>query len=131
MAAPFESNVSCYPGLLTGEDLSAKQYYLATLETDGAVDLADSAGEQCIGVIYKPPVAGVGYPISVAMPGSIVKCIAAAAIEEGALCAPDTAGKAVTIADNQYWCGAAVTPAAADGDLFSMLVMSPGYKYAP
>ena len=35
---------------VAGEDLSSAQFKFVTLESDGQVDLADSAGENCIGV---------------------------------------------------------------------------------
>ena len=35
---------------IAGEDLSAAQFKFVTLESDGKVDLADSAGENAIGV---------------------------------------------------------------------------------
>ena len=36
---------------VAGEDLSTAQFKFVTLESDGEVDLADSAGENCIGVL--------------------------------------------------------------------------------
>ena len=36
---------------VAGEDLSAAQFKFVTLESDGQVDLADTAGENCIGVL--------------------------------------------------------------------------------
>jgi hypothetical protein len=38
-----------------GENLSAAQFKFVTLESDGQVDLADSAGENCIGVLLNAP----------------------------------------------------------------------------
>ena len=38
-----------------GEDLSAAQFKFVTLESDGQVDLADAAGENCIGVLLNNP----------------------------------------------------------------------------
>ena len=34
-------------------DLSAKQFYATTMETSGKIALADSAGEQCLGVLQR------------------------------------------------------------------------------
>ena len=42
---------------VAGEDLSSAQFKFVTLESDGQVDLADSAGENCIGVLMNKPTA--------------------------------------------------------------------------
>ena len=44
---------------IAGVDLSSAQFKFVTLESDGFVDLADAAGENCIGVLLNnPPAAG-------------------------------------------------------------------------
>ena len=43
---------------IAGESLTAAQFLFVTLESDGQIDLADGAGEQCIGVLENDPATG-------------------------------------------------------------------------
>ncbi len=83
---------------IAGEDLSAAQFKFVTLESDGKVDLADSAGENAIGVCLVGGAAEAA--VTVCVSGSVM-------VEAGGVIA---AGDSVqTGAD-----GAALTAAAGD-----------------
>ena len=55
---------------IAGEDLSAAQFKFVTLESDGQVDLADSAGENAIGVCIVGGAAGAAVTVTVS--GSVM-----------------------------------------------------------
>ena len=55
---------------IAGEDLSSAQFKFVTLESDGQVDLADSAGENAIGVCIVG--AGAGKAVTVTVSGSVM-----------------------------------------------------------
>jgi len=55
---------------IAGEDLSAAQFKFVTLEADGQVDLADSAGENAIGVCLAGAAAGAA--VTVCVSGSVM-----------------------------------------------------------
>jgi hypothetical protein len=50
---------------VAGESLAAAQFKFVTLESDGQVDLADSAGENCIGVLLNNPAAGEAATVAI------------------------------------------------------------------
>jgi len=52
---------------VAGEDLSAKQFKFVTLESDGQVDVADSAGENCIGILLNAPTAGAAATVAISV----------------------------------------------------------------
>ena len=55
---------------IAGEDLSAAQFKFVTLEADGQVDLADSAGENAMGVCLVG--AAAGNAVTVCVSGSVM-----------------------------------------------------------
>ena len=55
---------------VAGEDLSTAQFKFVTLEADGQVDLADSAGENCVGVLLVEGEAD--RAVTVVMTGSVM-----------------------------------------------------------
>jgi hypothetical protein len=55
---------------IAGEDLSAAQFKFVTLEADGQVDLADSAGENAMGVCLAG--AAAGNAVTVCVSGSVM-----------------------------------------------------------
>lgn len=72
---------------IAGEDLSAAQFKFVTLESDGQVDLADSAGENAIGICLVGGAAGAAVTVCVA--GSVMveaggTIAAGAAVQTGA-----------------------------------------------
>ena len=50
---------------IAGEDLSAAQFKFVTLESDGQVDLADSAGENAIGICLVGGPAGAAVTVAI------------------------------------------------------------------
>jgi len=77
---------------VAGEDLSAAQFKFVTLEADGQVDLADSAGENCIGVLL---VEGESArAVTVVMTGSVM-VEAGGTVTNGGAVATDATGRAV------------------------------------
>ena len=77
---------------VAGEDLSTAQFKFVTLEADGQVDLADSAGENCIGVLRTEGAAGVAVAVLVDGP-VIVEC--GGTVTNGGAVATDATGRAV------------------------------------
>lgn len=72
---------------IAGEDLSSAQFKFVTLESDGQVDLADSAGENAIGVCIVGGAAGAA--VTVVVSGSVMveaggTIAAGAAVQTGA-----------------------------------------------
>ena len=125
----YEGNLKTIPGLTAGEDLSAKQFYFATLESDGKADLADSEGEVCIGVIQDADADAENKPVTVAYAG-VTKVVASGAITAGARVMCDANGKAKAWAAKKYWSGIALETSSADGDIISMLLTSPSIDEA-
>ncbi len=77
---------------VAGEDLSAAQFKFVTLESDGQVDLADSAGENCIGVLLVEGEAA--RAVTVVMTGSVM-VEAGGTVTNGGAVATDATGRAV------------------------------------
>lgn len=124
--------------LLAAADLSAKQYHAVKVDGNGRVALA-GAGEAAIGILQNKPTAGQAATVMVS---GISKMVAGAAINEGDLIAVGAAGKAkVAVAATtntadagaaqdplvgSHVIGVAVTPAAGDGVVFSVLLLHLG-----
>ena len=77
---------------VAGEDLSAAQFKFVSLEADGQVDLADSAGENCVGVLLVEGAAA--RAVTVVMTGSVM-VEAGGAVTAGGAVATDATGRAV------------------------------------
>ena len=77
---------------VAGEDLSAAQFKFVTLESDGQVDLADTAGENCIGVLLVEGEAA--RAVTVIMTGSVM-VEAGGTVTNGGAVATDATGRAV------------------------------------
>ena len=77
---------------VAGEDLSAAQFKFVTLEADGQVDLADSAGENCLGVLLVEGAAA--RAVTVVMTGSVM-VEAGGTVTAGGAVAVDATGRAV------------------------------------
>lgn len=107
---------------IAGEDLSAAQFKFVTLESDGQVDLADSAGENCIGVLLNNPVAAGAA--TVAMTGKVM-VTAGGTIAAGAAVATDASGDAVTASTGNIVMGYA-TEAGVDGQVIAIELIQGG-----
>lgn len=88
--------------LEAGQDLSAKQYFLVAVASDGQVDPAGDGGN-AIGVLTNKP-AAAGRAASIAI-GGRVKVIAGATVAAGDAMASDAAGEAVTAASGDQILG--------------------------
>ena len=107
---------------IAGEDLSSAQFKFVTLESDGQVDLADSAGENAIGVCIVG--AGAGNAVTVTVSGSVM-VTAGGTIAAGAAVQTDAAGDALTAATGDVILGYA-REAGVDGQIIEIEMIQGG-----
>jgi hypothetical protein len=107
---------------VAGESLAAAQFKFVTLESDGEVDLADSAGENCVGVCINDPAAGEAA--TVVMSGKVM-VTAGGTIAAGASVATDASGDAVTASTGNIVMGYA-TEAGVDGQVIAIELIQGG-----
>ncbi len=107
---------------IAGEDLSAAQFKFVTLESDGQVDLADSAGENAIGVCLAGATAG--NAVTVCISGSVI-VTAGGTIAAGAAVQTDASGDALTAASGDVILGYA-REAAVDGQIIEIEMIQGG-----
>ena len=107
---------------IAGEDLSAAQFKFVTLESDGQVDLADSAGENCIGVCLVGGAAGAA--VTVAISGKVM-VEAGGTIAAGAAVQTDANGDALTAAAGDVVLGYALE-AGVDGQIIAIELIQGG-----
>jgi len=107
---------------VAGESLTAAQFKFVTLESDGQVDLADSAGENCIGVLLNNPAAAAAATVAVS---GKVMVTAGGSIAAGAAVATDASGDAVTAASTNIIMGYALE-AAVDGQVMAIELIQGG-----
>ena len=107
---------------IAGEDLSAAQFKFVTLESDGQVDLADAAGENCIGVCLVGGAAGAA--VTVAISGKVM-VEAGDTIAAGAAVQTDGNGDAITAASGDYVMGYALE-AGVDGQIIAIELIQGG-----
>lgn len=107
---------------IAGEDLSSAQFKFVTLESDGQVDLADSAGENAIGVCLAGGAAGAA--VTVCVSGS---CLveAGGTITAGAAVQVGADGTALAAASGDYVMGYA-REAAVDGQIIQIELIQGG-----
>jgi hypothetical protein len=106
---------------IAGEDLSSAQFKFVTLESDGQVDLADSAGENAIGVCI---VGAAGNAVTVTVSGSVM-VTAGGTIAAGAAVQTDAAGDALTAAAGDVILGYA-REAGVDGQIIEIEMIQGG-----
>ncbi len=107
---------------IAGEDLSSAQFKFVTLESDGQVDLADSAGENAIGVCLAG--AAAGNAVTVCVSGSVM-VTSGGTIAAGAAVQTDAAGDALTAATGDVILGYA-REAAVDGQIIEIEMIQGG-----
>ena len=107
---------------IAGEDLSSAQFKFVTLESDGQVDLADAAGENCVGVLINDPAAAEAA--TVVMSGKVM-VTAGGTIAAGAAVATDAADDAVTASTGNIVMGYA-TEAGVDGQIIAIELIQGG-----
>lgn len=107
---------------IAGVDLSAAQFKFVTLESDGFVDLANSAGENAIGVCL---VGGaLGKPVTVCVSGSVM-VEAGGTISAGAAVQVGADGTALAAASGDYVMGYA-REAGVDGQIIEIELIQGG-----
>jgi hypothetical protein len=107
---------------VAGESLAAAQFKFVTLESDGQVDLADAAGENCIGVLLNNPAAGEAA--TVAISGKVM-VTSGGTIAAGAAIQTDANGDALTAASGDVVMGYALE-AAVDGQIMAIELIQGG-----
>lgn len=107
---------------IAGEDLSSAQFKFVTLESDGQVDLADSAGENAIGVCLVGGAAGAA--VTVVISGSVM-VTSGGTIAAGAAIQTDASGDALTAASGDVVLGYA-RESAVDGQIFEIELIQGG-----
>lgn len=107
---------------IAGESLSAAQFKFVTLESDGQVDLADSAGENAIGVCLAGAAAGAA--VTVCVSGSVM-VEAGGSIDAGAEIQCGADATALTAAAGDVVMGYA-REAAVDGQIIEMELIQGG-----
>jgi len=110
--------------LTAGEDLSAKQYYLATIST-GADNTASLAGDgNKAYVILNEPSTGQAASLAI---GGVTKVVAGAGFTRGDKLASNGSGKAIAavVGGTKHVVGFALESASGDGAVVRMLVVSP------
>jgi len=107
---------------IAGEDLSSAQFKFVTLESDGQVDLADSAGENAIGICLVGGAAGAA--VTVCVSGSCM-VEAGGTIAAGAAIQVGADGTALTAASGDYTMGYA-REAGVDGQIIEMELIQGG-----
>ncbi len=104
-----------------GTDLSALQYTIVFVAADGDIESAVDETTVALGILMNKPAANEAA--EVAINGSVVKCIASAAINEGDWVVAAAAGEGAASAVNlDEVVGFALTAAAAANDLFEVVV---------
>lgn len=120
----FECIGSTIPGVEASADLSADQFKLVIIDSNGQAALA-GAGVAVDGVLQNKPSAQ-GQAATVWGVGSVSKVVAGAAVAAGAAVTPDASGLAVTAASGDYILGRALEAATASGDLIAVWINQPG-----
>jgi hypothetical protein len=109
--------------LEAGADLSAKQYFLVAIASDGQIDPAGD-GANVDGVLQNDP-DDAGKAATVRISG-VSKVVCGAAITKGDKVASDAAGKAVTAASSDRVIGRALQTTTADGQILAVLLKVAG-----
>ena len=107
---------------IAGENLASAQFKFVTLESDGQVDLADSAGENAIGVCLVGGAAGAA--VTVAISGKVM-VEAGGTIAAGAAIQTDADGNALTAASGDVVLGYALE-AGVDGQIIAIELIQGG-----
>lgn len=103
--------------MLSGSDLSTKQYRFHKENSSQQIIPCTVAGEDALGVLQNAPTSGHAATL---MADGVSKVVAGAAIAAAAAVATDNAGRAVTAASGNKILGYCVIPAAAAGEICSV-----------
>lgn len=106
------------PGHTAAADLSALQYTTVDVTAAGQVNAATAAGE-IVGILQNKPTAGQTAEVMVS---GVSKAIAGGAIAVGDMCEVATGGSKLVTVSTGIPVAKALTAAAADGDIFTVLL---------
>ena len=118
----FESNPQYVPGFLAGADLSSYQYCAVKLTT-GAVRLATTAGENCLGILANAPDA-VGDAAEVVYGGIFMVKAGAAVSQLERLVAEVTTGRLIAQTTSDEAVVAVALSDGVDGDLIPAIIVT-------
>lgn len=109
---------------VAGSDLSAKQFLFVKVAASNTVAVS-GAGELSLGVLQNKPVSGEAAEIMVS---GVTKVWSSAAVLEGAVVTPDSAGKAVTATTGNEGHGIALAAASGADELIPILLVNLGIR---
>lgn len=107
---------------IAGESLATSQFKFVTLESDGQVDLADAAGERCLGIVENDPASGEAA--TVVMSGK-TRIVCGGTVAAGAQLQTDASGTAITAASGDVSMGYALEAGVA-GQVIAMELIQGG-----
>lgn len=107
---------------IAGESLATSQFKFVTLESDGQVDLADAAGERCLGIVENDPASGEAATI--VMSGK-TRITCGGTVAAGAQLQTDASGTAITAASGDVSMGYALEAGVA-GQVIAMELIQGG-----
>ncbi len=107
---------------IAGESLATSQFKFVTLESDGQVDLADAAGERCLGIVENDPASGEAATI--VMSGK-TRITCGGTVAAGAQLQTDASGDAITAASGDVSMGYALEAGVA-GQVIAMELIQGG-----
>lgn len=107
--------------LVAAADLSAKQFYLIKVDSNGAAALCGD-GEMAIGSLQNKPTSGL---IAEIQTGGVAKIVAGAVTTRGGLLASDANGKVIDAVTNDNIVGIGLE-AGADGSVISVFMLKNG-----
>lgn len=119
----YENLKSCLSGIGASADLSAKQYFIVVIDSNGQCAVCGD-GANASGVLQNKPGAA-GRACHISGPGSVTKVEAGGTIAMGANVASDANGNAVTAASGDYILGICVD-GGDSGELVSVWQTHPG-----
>lgn len=108
--------------LIAGADLSAKQYYVVKIHTDGTAVLC-GAGEKAAGSLQNKPTSAQFASVQV---GGIAKFSAGAGITAGADVASNLNAQVITATTGKAVVGIALVTAGAANDIIPVLITQSG-----
>ncbi len=122
MAKSFRLNCDT---LVSGVALTTTLFCFGKLDSNGKVIPCSVSGESSVGIIQENPDAA-DREVPVAYMGSISKLTVAGALAVGTLISTNASGKGITAATGHNVLAKTLEASTADGDVISVLVLSPG-----
>lgn len=117
------------PGLVASGDLSADQFKIVNIDSNGQVAVNTSAGGIVNGVLLnKPTAAGRSAEVAALDGVSVSKVYSGAAVTQGARVQSDAAGKAIDTASAKFSFGVALEAASKADVLIPVLLVPFGLE---